>query len=435
MKFDLKNIGPIKEASIKVDGLTVIAGENSIGKSAIGKAIFCLVKSLTGSIERLENENLINLEDYSDNIYSLLRRYERRYNTKVRHLFSVNTILRKYENIENRFEGQQNLFQETNEDTFIDYINKIEEIVISKINIEVYRKDIQKQFKEIKSLINKPTNNEENLKIGFDYLIKNVFNKEISSKYTKNEKGTISFKDSINLMKVEIENNKTTSFKANEVVLDEVSIIESPLILSMYRFIRDNLAFNRRSFRKRNNYQGLPYYIFDIIRKISQSDFYDDDSHYEISKIISGKLHFDRKRDNFVYIDKNRRKHDIINVASGIKSFGLIQLLLSSGNLNKNTLLIIDEPEVHLHPFWQIEYAKVLVKLAENNIPVIVASHSPYFIEALKTYSDKTIKDKTNFYLGEMQEGGSVFKDVTDDLEPIFELLAIPMQQLMLDNN
>jgi hypothetical protein len=34
-----------------------------------------------------------------------------------------------------------------------------------------------------------------------------------------------------------------------------------------------------------------------------------------------------------------------------------------------------------------------------------------------------------------MQEGGSVFKDVTDDLEPIFELLAIPMQQLMLDNH
>ena len=145
-------------------------------------------------------------------------------------------------------------------------------------------------------------------------------------------------------------------------------------------------------------------------------------------------MKYKNETDDFVYTDNKNIKHDISNVASGIKSFGLLQLLLNSGNLNENSILIIDEPEVHLHPFWQVEYAKILVKLVENNIPVVVASHSPYFIEALKTYSDKTIKDKTNFYLGEMQEGGSVFKDVTNDLEPIFELLAIPMQQLMLDN-
>ena len=181
---------------------------------------------------------------------------------------------------------------------------------------------------------------------------------------------------------------------------------------------------------------GLPYYTFDLIRKIGRKTLFNNNGiHNEISKIISGNINFDNGTDDFVYTDKNDKKHDITNVASGIKSFGLLQLLLSSGNLNEKSILIIDEPEVHLHPFWQVEYAKVLVKLVENDIPVVVASHSPYFIEALKTYSDKTIKDKTNFYLGEMQEGGSVFKDVTNDLEPIFELLAIPMQQLMLENH
>jgi predicted ATPase len=53
MKFDLKNIGSIKEASIKVNGLTVIAGENNIGKSAIGKAIFCLMKNGISTTEEL----------------------------------------------------------------------------------------------------------------------------------------------------------------------------------------------------------------------------------------------------------------------------------------------------------------------------------------------------------------------------------------------
>jgi len=40
MELQLKNIGMIKEANVKLDGLTVIAGENDTGKSTVGKALF-----------------------------------------------------------------------------------------------------------------------------------------------------------------------------------------------------------------------------------------------------------------------------------------------------------------------------------------------------------------------------------------------------------
>ena len=39
MELQLKNIGMIKEANVKIDGLTVIAGENDTGKSTVGKAL------------------------------------------------------------------------------------------------------------------------------------------------------------------------------------------------------------------------------------------------------------------------------------------------------------------------------------------------------------------------------------------------------------
>ncbi len=45
MELQLKNIGMIKEANVKIDGLTVIAGENDTGKSTVGKALFCAIKS------------------------------------------------------------------------------------------------------------------------------------------------------------------------------------------------------------------------------------------------------------------------------------------------------------------------------------------------------------------------------------------------------
>ena len=47
MEIQLKNIGMIKEANVKIDGLSVIAGENDTGKSTVGKALFLIYNSMT----------------------------------------------------------------------------------------------------------------------------------------------------------------------------------------------------------------------------------------------------------------------------------------------------------------------------------------------------------------------------------------------------
>lgn len=45
MKLKIRNINKKKTADIKLDGLTVIAGANSSGKSTVGKLLFSMVKS------------------------------------------------------------------------------------------------------------------------------------------------------------------------------------------------------------------------------------------------------------------------------------------------------------------------------------------------------------------------------------------------------
>lgn len=42
MRLELENVGKINVANIKLDGITVIAGENNTGKSTIGKMLLCI---------------------------------------------------------------------------------------------------------------------------------------------------------------------------------------------------------------------------------------------------------------------------------------------------------------------------------------------------------------------------------------------------------
>ena len=46
MKIELTNIGMLESATVKLNGLTIIAGENDTGKSTVGKILFCIIKAI-----------------------------------------------------------------------------------------------------------------------------------------------------------------------------------------------------------------------------------------------------------------------------------------------------------------------------------------------------------------------------------------------------
>lgn len=69
--------------------------------------------------------------------------------------------------------------------------------------------------------------------------------------------------------------------------------------------------------------------------------------------------------------------------SDGFKQFISILLNLSIENETgalKNKIILLDEPEIHLHPSGQKYLRDELLKIAENNI-VIYATHSPYMVD------------------------------------------------------
>lgn len=74
-----------------------------------------------------------------------------------------------------------------------------------------------------------------------------------------------------------------------------------------------------------------------------------------------------------------------ISVSSmGIRPILLMKNLISQNVIGRDLVLILDEPEVHLHPAWQVAYARVLSTMSERlGVRILVTTHSPYFMKAL----------------------------------------------------
>lgn len=63
MNIKLENIGIIKNSNIKLDGLTIITGQNNSGKTTVGKVIYSLVDAVSSLSTKAENDRLMYIAD------------------------------------------------------------------------------------------------------------------------------------------------------------------------------------------------------------------------------------------------------------------------------------------------------------------------------------------------------------------------------------
>ncbi|MGL4874354.1 MAG: AAA family ATPase [Clostridium sp.] len=100
-------------------------------------------------------------------------------------------------------------------------------------------------------------------------------------------------------------------------------------------------------------------------------------------------------------------------VGDGLKLKSILHTLAYNGHLNKNTVLLLDEPESSLYP---VEYENLINLLRALNCPIGMATHSPNLVEKCSEYSSKC-------YLAEKDGEDTIIKE-TDSLETITRLLS-----------
>lgn len=417
MQIKLKNIGMLKEAELSLNSLTLIAGENDNGKSTVGKVVFCIIKAINRYKEDLQESKEHKLNEKFNNLFFF-----------IRNLLVHNPILKNTDDIYFLIEDESDIDEKL--------LNLNNLIALFKNNTQIDEKTIQKiekTLEEIYTIRNEP----ENINKYIESALNKVFISEFDSSILLDgeDEGEITLlENKLELIKIKVtrENKIFLLSDIEPIQIKDATFIESPLILNNHDLLiksQSGLNINKRNIER----LGIPYTtlhtkdLFDKLKKISFSLFFDDDFEEnilrEIQQIIDGNIIYDNQKRDFIY-SKGQKNISIKNTASGIKSFGILQLLLLNGVLNKNSILILDEPENHLHPIWQLKYAKLLVIFAKNGITTLIASHSPYMIEALKRYSDiEDLGEVTNFYLAE----NSIILP-KDRLSDIFRTLEEPFE-------
>ena len=423
MKLNIHNINKIKEADIALNGLTVIVGENDMGKSTIGRTFFSAIKAFS-NMQSLSKES--SAKKASKHIDSLYRHFY-----GMNNIDSATVLLPR-----SRGELQRLCEDDVQRAVFFDTLDgKIEELDLPPRQKSLLKGDIV----NIRICFDEVDNPEAVLTTELAYQVESEFMGQFCSSKAATTNVDVETEEGGYLRFIARNNQVSEVHFDGRGFYDDVTYVESPLYIHLIDSLRSSVAY-----REMKTILGLkpmvPAHVKDFVDKVmsiqnfsgQRSLFEPISKDYKTEQIIHGTFAYDKSSRNIVY-QKDGMKIKPINVASGIKSFGALQLLLDAYCISDNRPLIWDEPENHLHPQWQVEFARIIVQIVHSGIPVMISTHSPYFLQAVRFYSAMyNIEKYVNYYMAECDEEEMVrMKEVTDDLNQVFLTLAEPLNKIM----
>ena len=151
-----------------------------------------------------------------------------------------------------------------------------------------------------------------------------------------------------------------------------------------------------------------------------------------LQTVVDGEIVVDQNKKFCLKSGKFKEPIILQNLSTGLKSFVILKMLLENGSLKEKDVVILDEPEIHLHPQWQIVYAELIVLLQKTfDLSIIVTTHSPYFVDALNLFSRKyETDDKVNYYLSSNIDNMVQMEHVSDHIDSIYRKMVSPIQVL-----
>ena len=439
-KYTLRDYHAIKEAEIKLDGITVLSGINGCGKSTLSRWLYYLVNGINGFDNNAFSEYITSLKGLLSKFEFVLREIE-----MVEHIHAksfLGKVIRVNEELDLLIEQTGIIEKKVNKSIQLIYslLSEIRQILkdyyLSE-EVSIERKKRISSFLEIKEV------NKDNIEKLLDTFVEDyrysIYYKKINlfiKIKTRNIDTLYEFLSNLYETGLEKPSNIQIEEDGDELLannsfssifnLRKAIYIDTPMALTandlsnhFWTDLRDKLKERKASVT--NNKKLL----------------------LRISRILNGSVVIKTEKLLGVYEENTLRfvssdkQIDIPlkDVATGYKSFSYIQRLLENGELTSETLLMIDEPEAHLHPQWIVEFARILVMLhKEIGVKIMIASHNPDMISAIQAIAEASgVIENINFYLAEPYEGNPhqyVYRCLGQDIEDIFKSFNVAFDKI-----
>ncbi|MBQ9492463.1 MAG: AAA family ATPase [Oscillibacter sp.] len=402
MKLTMKNIGVIRDAEIELDGITVLAGYNGTGKSTTSKALYGVIASYVNLEEKI-------LEERTNSVLLIVMDFLMR---AAKTLSIDRKLLNHITQVTSDFVTGACPIPEQYED----WVRLLPEY-LKNGDSESFPKFLEK----LRTAVNR--SNTEYVQYLADKTMKSVFDSQINTIHSP-EPGEVSLTGTKNtrLAWMKITGNAITECSVQEIH------VRKPIYLDT-RHVLDRFS--------------EPAYNSDLYTLLKESaseptfEEYKSREHVQelIASVIHGRL-TTSSFGNFTFTDDHFNEPvSLRNIASGNKTFAVLQRLIQNGALRENTVLIIDEPENNQHPEWQLKLAETLVLLhKELGVRLFLNTHSTYFLRAIEVYADKyELSDHCHYYQTQPADGAEnlfYVRNVDGNTNLIYHDFYMPLEEL-----
>ena len=371
-QINFENLGNIFKGSIKLNNLTIFTGDNNTGKTYATYGVYSLLdkdfeynlKEINPIIDELYKNGLYNLDlkTFFDKNYSKMKEeIEISFSNSLSYVFSAN---------EDEFDKSKMTFDLDTKKIQEDLVKKFHKstLTLGKHNNVILELNKEKNSTILQIVLLKKDVSKniitDNIKNVLSYFI---FNTLFSNSFLLPAERT-----GLNLFYQELNSVRTAMLHhIGKEKINKMALIKDFIVSRYPQPIADYIDFLGN---------------INVLRK-STSDF--KDLALIIQKeILKGKYKVEKEGIYFIPYKKSSNQENYNNkislhlTSSTIKTF--FSLVFHLEHLAKvGETLIIDEPELNLHPNNQRIIARILSIISNKGIKVIVSTHSDYFIREI----------------------------------------------------
>ena len=469
MKIYINNIGVIRESEVQIDGITVITGYNDSGKTTFGKTVFSLVNAVHNLLPRARTDKtLYILHGVNEGLYQFLplNVFSFEENMNMGNSLSVRLIDLVRRNSEYELEPEGcNIIDsiEQAKGFYSDVLRAADDMIlgmykenergnygkgiINKRNHDGFQEELNILNEYVKMLDDDP----EALNYADRRIISSLqtefYNQIIPLRYRSKTGEIRLFEGDDTIFDIKVKNNRLVTeensfhpialfsgFKA--CMIDEAQDLDQILDRRTERVRLSNNTRNISRISAFYQQMNVKSHKSELARMLLPSD----STYGAIASEMNAKEILDKIHEVFedtIIFDRGslicaNSKVDVRNLAAGTKMFAMIHQLVSYGCLDEKTILILDEPDSHLHPEWQMILAEVLFLLNEKvGVKIILTTHSVDFLYAMDVYQ-KEYNTVWNVYDSQkLEDDYSVrYVNATDDLKAVYNKLGEPFQRM-----